>query len=718
MKKIKWMVIAILVGTLFPIFGKTVEKPNILLIIADDLGPQLGCYGDVTAKTPYIDRLAATGVRFNQAHVTAASCSPSRGSIFTGLYPHQHGMVALSQQGWGRMHDDVPKLPNALKQLGYRTAIIGKTHFEPFDQFEFDYVETDTKKVIFERDVRWMNRKAEGWLDRESESDPFFLVMSYVDPHRGGGDGRYEQGKNEKFPRIRHGLPEHPPSADETVPVPFLGVDSPNVRMENSDYYSCVQRLDTGVGELLEMMESKQLLENTLIVFIGDHGPDLTRGKISAYASATHIPMLIKWPGHTDAGLVRDELVSTIDLFPTFITAVGGTISDSRQTGCSLQSLLEKGEAEWRSSLGTEFISHVPWHYYPRYTILDGKYHFVHNLHSDRENPLEGHNYCYAWWEVQKPSYDGTKIRTVYDHVERPPEFELFNLEEDPFEHENLADNPEYKELVQKLSRKVDAWRRQTKDPFLDPGHAEAYVREVAEMKTAWEIRNGIRKASVQPKPAFFAVKVGKIKRPDLFAGGISNHWNFPNHHSGFAAPGGGVQARMNQNGLCMNRPISEAGISTGTAVVSATFIQGENSALYDISWNIGFSTGHSKYMQNMGGDTVCVRFLTAGPHKGRFQWAVYREGTRVGKSYAPHKTADWNPDDEIRLTLSYDLTSGEAIATAENLAEGTLISSTHATYPGIAGFKYAGVDMTGFPSGDAGLSAVVKTFSFQASEL
>ncbi len=497
MKKIKWMaIVVVMIGTLFPVFG----KPNILLIIADDLGPQLGCYGDATAKTPYIDQLAATGVRFTRAHVTAASCSPSRGSMMTGLYPHQHGMVSLAQKGWSRMHDDVPKLPNELKKQGYRTAIIGKTHFEPFEQFEFDYVEHNTKKVIAERDVRWMNSKAEVWLDKAQRNDPFFLVMSYVDPHRGGGDGRYERGKNEKFPRIRHGLPENPPTPDETVPVPFLGVDSPKVRLENSDFYSCVQRLDTGVGELLEMMDSKRLLDNTLIVFIGDHGPALTRGKISAYATATHIPMLVKWPGHTDAGLVRDELVSTIDLFPTFITAAGGKISDGRQTGHPLQSLLEKGEVEWRTSLGTEFISHVPWHYYPRYTILAGKYHLIHNLASTRENPLEGHNYCYAWWEVQKPSYDGTKIRTVYDHVERPPEFELFDLEKDPFEYENLADNPEHKERVQELSRKVDAWRRKTRDPFLDPAYAEAYAREVGALKTAWETGNKKRKASSNRK--------------------------------------------------------------------------------------------------------------------------------------------------------------------------------------------------------------------------
>ena len=495
----KWMMTAALAGTLFPLAGKAAqtEQPNILLIIADDLGPTLGCYGDATAKTPYIDKLAAEGVRFNQAHVTASSCSPSRGSMMTGLYPHQHGMYGLSQSGWAKMHDDVPKLPNELKKLGYRTGLIGKSHFEPFKLFTFDYYNEDIQKVIFQRDVRWMNGLAETFLKAQPKDQPFFLIMSYVDPHRGGGDGRYAPDKNEKFPRLRVGLPVNPPTPEETVPIPFLGVDSPELRMEDSDYYACVQRLDTGVGELLEMMDSRSLLENTLIVMIGDNGPDITRGKMSTYASATRIPMLLRWPDHAKAGLVRDELVSTIDLFPTFIAAAGGKITDERQTGRPLQPLMEPGNPEWRTQLGTEFITHAPWHYYPRYTVMDGKYHFIYNVAAgESDSPLEAYNFCYAWWEIQKPAYAGTPIRTVYDHVKCPPEFELFDLQKDPFEFNNLADNPEYKELVEQMTKRVKEWRIETKDPFLDPDFGEAFKKHVTEMKADYDAKNGIKAAA------------------------------------------------------------------------------------------------------------------------------------------------------------------------------------------------------------------------------
>lgn len=471
------------------------QKPNLVLIIADDLGQQLGCFGDPTAKTPYLDRLAKEGVRFTNAHVTAASCSPSRGSMFTGLYPHQHGMFGLSQSDWARMHDDVPKLPNALKDLGYRTGIIGKTHFEPFNLFKFDVVEIDGKKVAKDRDVRWMNAQAEKFLDEQPANEPFFLVMAYVDPHRGGGESRYEVDKNEKFPRLRMGLPANPPTPEQTKPIPFLGVDSPEVRMEDSDFYSAVSRLDTGVGEFLEMLKKRSLGgENTFVVFLGDNGPDVTRGKMSAYATATRTPLIIRWPGHDDPGLVRDEPVSSTDLFPTFMAAAGSKTAtiDPRQNGLSLLPLLQPGKVKWRKELFTEFITHVPWHYFPRYTVFDGKYHLIHNIEGGkRENPLEPINYCYAWWAAESPKYEGTPIRTVYDHVENPPEFELFDDVADPYEMNNLANDPANKELVARLSAQIEEWREQTKDPFLDPAFGESFADKVEKMKKQYESQHG-----------------------------------------------------------------------------------------------------------------------------------------------------------------------------------------------------------------------------------
>ncbi len=698
-------------------FAQAKEQPNILLIIADDLGPQLGCYGDANSVSPNIDRLAEEGVRFNQAHVTAASCSPSRGSIMTGLYPHQHGMYSLSQQDWAKMHDDVPKLPNAMKALGYRTAIVGKTHYEPEVLFEWDLREVNAQKVIFDRDVRWMNAQAEKWLDESPRDKPFLLCMSYVDPHRGGGDGRYGPNRNEKFPRIRLGLPENPLPPEDIVPVPFLGVDSPEVRMESSDYYACIQRLDTGVGELLDMLDEKDALDNTLIVFIGDHGPDMTRGKMSVYATATHIPMLIKWPGHTKPGLVRDDLVSTIDLFPTFVTAAGGKIADERQTGRALQPLMKAGSPEWRKWLGTEFIAHVPWHYYPRCAILNGRYQLVENLASaERENPLEDHNYCYAMHEVMKPEYEGTPLRAVYDAVLHPPELELFDMQADPFLMNNLAANPEREQQLEELSEQIDHWRKETKDPFLDPAFAQAYKEHVGQQKIEWEIRNGIRKAVPPKKAKQKFPKVGrKIEFEETFRGKISNAWNSPNGHPGLATAAG-VTVDMSKNGLSMTRQVDEAGLGVGRVEASAVFVQSPEAAAHGISWNVGISSENKKYIQNMNADTVCARFVTAGKNKGRIWWSIFSGGKQVGKDWSADSSRDWKPGDEVRLSVSYDFESGRAAARAENLTTRKMLVEDTVVHPGIGGLRYAGFEMTMFPKNAAGSPGAVKGFSFNST--
>jgi len=461
------------------------ERPNIVLIIADDYGPQMGAYGDPNAVTPNLDRLAESGARFTRAHVTAASCSPSRGSIFTGLYPHQHGMYGLAQRSWAEMHADVPKLPNALNELGYQTAIIGKTHFQPFELFEWDYVEHNAQKVVFDRDVRWMNAQGVEWIEQNRAKGPLFLVMSYVDPHRGGVPGTYGPDRNIKFPRIEEGLPEDPLPPGRTQPIPFLAVDTPRVRMENSDYYAAVERLDIGVGEFMEALDERLDPANTLVVFIGDHGPDVTRGKISAYYTATHIPLLMRWKGKIEPSQVRHELTSTIDLFPTFLDAANArsTRIDERQTGLSLLDIFSSGEPDWRGYLFTEFLTHVPWHYYPRFAVSDGDFHYIFNLHGgERENPLEPRNYCEAWHAATAPDFPYRDVAEAYARVDMPPRHELFHLRADPYSVNNLAGEPAYADKLRELSNAIAAWREETDDPFLSDAFRKAFADKVARM--------------------------------------------------------------------------------------------------------------------------------------------------------------------------------------------------------------------------------------------
>jgi N-sulfoglucosamine sulfohydrolase len=483
----KWIVVLLLLLAALGLWNAAdfrntpeIERPNIILIIADDLGPQLGSYGDPNAHTPNIDRIANEGTRFNAGYVTAASCSPSRGSIFTGLYPHQHGMMGLSQFGTQRMQDTVPKLPNELKKLGYRTAIIGKRHYEPESLFDWDVEEEDSERMVNDRDVLWMNERAMDFIDDGGDHEPFFLVMSYVDPHRGDSDDgdNYGPERNTKFPRVKLGLPHQPTPPSEIKPFPFLGVDSPEIREELADFYGAVDRLDVGVGDLQAELEKRRLWDGAYVVFIGDHGPDVTRGKMAVYEAATRIPFLLKVPGNNN-GFVREELVSTIDIFPTLMDAATKSKRQPYQGRSLLPLAHTAASPPWRRYMFTEYITHEPGQFYLRYAVRDERYKLILNTAGhNKANPLVPRSYCNAWWEAQTEKYKDTPIRRAYYRVEHPPRLELYDLQNDPYEWTNLASDPELVEVKERLFTAIQTWREITNDPLLDPAEFAKEARK------------------------------------------------------------------------------------------------------------------------------------------------------------------------------------------------------------------------------------------------
>jgi N-sulfoglucosamine sulfohydrolase len=340
-------------------------------------------------------------------------------------------------------------------------------------QFQWDVQEEDAKTVMFDRNVFAMNERAMAFIDHKAAEDPFFLVMSYVDPHRGDADdgSRYGPGKNIKFPRVKMGLPPEPTEASDIVPFPFLGLDSTEIREELADYYGAVDRLDIGVGNLIEQLQERGLWDDTVVIFVSDHGPDVTRGKMAVYESATRIPFLLKIPG-VSGDIVREELVSTVDIFPTILELAGASDMASGP-GRSLVPLTQADSASahhWREYLFTEYITHTPNQFYPRYSVRDARYKLIYNvLGGVEKTPFLPSNYCNAWWESRKPEYLDTPIRAVYDRVASPPQLELYDLHSDPYEWNNLADEPEYALERDRLLNEIQSWRQATEDPLLTP---------------------------------------------------------------------------------------------------------------------------------------------------------------------------------------------------------------------------------------------------------
>ena len=442
--------------------------PNVLLITADDLGPYLGCYGDKQARTPNLDKLASEGVRFENGYVTQASCSPSRSSIFTGIYPHQNGQIGLSHLGYS-MHEGVLTLPAVLKQAGYRTGAIGKVHVKPRALLPFDFrgnwrsrlPKLQRKLGLIgnhegtDRDVPLMAKLASDFI-REGAGEPFFLLVSYFDPHKPWLD------------RVR-GIPERLLEPDEVESFDFLGIDTPELRQQLTSYYNCVARVDYGVGLLLETLEKAGYADDTLVIFIGDHGPAFARAKKTCYEAGLRIPFLLRWSGQIKGGMVSSALVSTVDIFPTVLETVGIGL-DAPLVGQSLLKLARGKPVTWRETLCAEFTTHEPEDFFPMRCIRDGRYKLIANLLPDSTNPG-------ARMPVEE-SQLSEFARLVYDRYRCPPAEELYDLQEDPTEFNNLAGREQYKGIQERLRSQLLQWREQTDDPLLDPDSLAALTRQ------------------------------------------------------------------------------------------------------------------------------------------------------------------------------------------------------------------------------------------------
>lgn len=412
-------------------------RPNVLFVTSDDLGLQLGCYGDKFAHTPNLDRLAGQGVRFTRGFVTQSSCSPSRSSLLTGLYPHQNGQIGLSHRGYSMHRRDLPTLPGLLKKVGYTTGIIGKLHVAPEEAFPFDYKQTNYPDA---RDIRKVRQRAAEFLT-QAEGRPFFLMVNFTDPHD---------------PMLRDvgGHPLVKAEAKDIEPLLFMVKDDPKIRQRVADYYTCVNRVDEGMGLLLRLLEEKQVADNTLIVVIGDNGPPLPPAKTTCYEAGLQVPYLVRWPHVVPAGQVCDALVSTVDLMPTFLEAAG-VATPVGLPGSSLLGLMTGQDPKWRRYLAAEYTVHTPIMYFPQRTIRDDRYKLIVSLLHDPAilKQLRDHGI--------DPAKEFPRFATT-------PAVELYDLAKDPYERKNLAADPVCHEVLSRLQKELRAWQEATKDPLLD----------------------------------------------------------------------------------------------------------------------------------------------------------------------------------------------------------------------------------------------------------
>ena len=422
------------------------QRPNVLLIVVHDLGTRLRCYGHGAVHSPNLDQLASEGVRFERHFATATYCSPSRGSIITGKYPHANGLMGLVNLGWDWDAANTT-LAMALGEAGYETFLFGVQHETRdgrVDELGFQHVSDRTVKRCDDVGslIDGFLAARHGRLDR-----PFYARVGFTEVHRS--------------------FDSYKPEDPAKVSLPGYVANTPGAREDFAQYDGAIRRMDAAVGRILTALDKADLRDNTLAVFTTDHGSPMVRAKGTLYDAGINTALLMRWPGGFDGGQVRSELVSNVDLFPT-VLGTAGVDAPAHIDGRSFLPLLQGRP------------------YGPREVVFAGK----NTVPGDTKRCVRSARFKYIRNHSPGPELiipdseiSLTRRDIGNDHLRPRPEVELYDLDADPDERVNLAGQAEFAAVERELAGRLRTIQEQTRDPRLDgpvprpPGERERLDR-------------------------------------------------------------------------------------------------------------------------------------------------------------------------------------------------------------------------------------------------
>lgn len=412
------------------------EQPNILLIHWHDVGRHLGAYGRPDVPSPNVDALAADGVRFDQAYCTAPLCSPARGSLFTGRYPHSNGLMGLSHVGWEYAANE-RTLPMELGEAGYRTTLIGLQH-ESSDPRSLGFDEVQHLVAPEQYAGAVAELAAVHLKDVAAERQPFFLTVGFFEPHRPYPEALYE----------------HADPAEIEVPA-FLP-DTEAVRRDLAGFHGAIATADAATGMVLDALDTSGLADDTVVVFTSDHGMAFPRAKSTLYDPGLEVALIVRLPeGLRRRGEATDQLVSHVDVMPTLLE-LAGVDPPERIQGRSFAPWLRGEPYVPRLEIHAEKNWHDPDQYDPIRCVRTERYKYIRSFEPRLRTPLPG--------DI-RASLSATSLEP-WDREPRAA-VELYDLEADPLERHNLAGDPTHAEVESDLAKRLDVWRRDTQDPLL-----------------------------------------------------------------------------------------------------------------------------------------------------------------------------------------------------------------------------------------------------------
>ncbi len=428
----------------FGVFTAVAQKPNILVIMADDLDSrQLSCYGGKNIKTNHIDALAAEGMKFNNMIASEAMCVPTRASLFTGLYPMRHG----SFQNHKPVYDRVKSIGHYLSAQGYTVALTGKDHStKPASVFPFQIVKAYETNCVSPTDDYNIN----GVKDFISaQKSPYCLFVMSINPH-----APWTVGDRSEFDADKLILPPH-------------WVDTKAVREEFVKYLAEVRRLDNQVGELMQVLKEAGQDKNTMVVFLGEQGPQFPGGKWTLWDNGQLSSMIVRWPGQVKSNSQTDATVQYEDVTPTFLAIAGGEPIPGLD-GHSFLPVLT-GETNKHRDYAYGIHNNIPeGPPYPIRSIRSKRYKLLLNLTAEKPyhikymmNLAKKDSYWNEWMDKSKSS---PKAKTLTDRIVNRPGVEFYDLKKDPNELHNLAANPTFKKKVEDYTKLLTAWMQQQGD--------------------------------------------------------------------------------------------------------------------------------------------------------------------------------------------------------------------------------------------------------------
>ncbi len=445
-------------------------RPNILLITADDMNyNSAGAFAcPVEGITPNIDRLASEGMIFKHSHVTIAVCQPSRECLMTGRYPHNNGAP-----GFHPIREDVPTLQEELKKAGYMNGIVGKvSHLAPSHKFCWDYsVNTMSDEYGMGRDPkRYYEFSLEFMKKAKEENKPFFFMANSHDPHRPFVGSQQE---SQMFGYHTEASKYYKP---DDVNVPGFLPDIPLVRQELAEYYSSVHRLDESVGAVLHALDECGFSENTLVMFLSDNGMAFPYAKTNCYLNSTKTPWVVKWPGKVKPGVKDDvNFISGIDYMPTIMEAAGIPSIDGMD-GTSFLPVILGNSTDCRNNVFTVFNTTRGEKSYPMRCLQDSNYGYIYNAWSDGETVFMNESKSGLTYNAMKVAADeNEQIKSRVNFFDFRVKEEFYDFENDPDALNNLFENPEYRDSIQKMKNALLEVMRKTNDPVAEQFRTECF---------------------------------------------------------------------------------------------------------------------------------------------------------------------------------------------------------------------------------------------------